>query len=70
MMGGSLIVRVCICQDYPPDSLELHIPPLLRPMCDFLPAITMQNAAGQGLFPMWSGKKVVSELRSFAQVKG
>ena len=66
MAAGATMVRCCICADYPADSLELHVPQLFCPVCSLWPAIRASVATGGELFPAWSGKRVLSELRAFA----
>ena len=66
MASGSRLVRACICDDYSPDSLELHIPQLLCPASQLWPAIRQRTPVGELLFPGWNGKRVLSDLRGFA----
>ena len=66
MAAGSRLVRACICDEYTRDSLELHIPQLLCPVCQLWTAIRQKTPVGEPLFPGWNGKRVLSELRDFA----
>ena len=67
MATGSRLVRACICEEYSLDSLELHIPQLLCPVCQLWPAIRQQAPVGGALFEGWTGKRVLAELRYFAE---
>ena len=49
------------------DSLELHVPELLRPACQLRPAIRQRTALGDPLFPGWAGRGVLSGFRTFAE---
>ena len=66
MASGSRLVRTCICDEYADDSLELHIPQLLCPVCQLWPAIRQRASVGEALFEGWAGKRVLSDLRDFA----
>ena len=67
MATGSRMARACICEDYSPASLELHIPQLLCPVCQLWPAIRQRVPVGGALFEGWTGKRVLAELRYFAE---
>ena len=67
--GGSWMTRVCACEAYASDFLGLHVSRLLRPVCRIWPAIAREAAAGEPLSPGWAARKVLKELRSFAQLK-
>ena len=75
MASGSRLVRACICDEYARDSLELHIPQLLRPARQLWPAIRQLwrsrvssggSPVGDPIFPGWNGERVLSDLRGFA----
>ena len=70
MAAGSRLIRACICDEYASDSLELHIPQLLCPVCQLWPAIRQRAPVGGALFEGWTGKRVLSELRFFAEGRG
>ena len=63
MVSGQ-ITRVRFCVGYPPDSLEIHIPHLLRPVWCLWPAIRARAAPGRRLLSALNGKEVFSELRA------
>ena len=66
MASGSRRVRACICDEYARDSLELHVPQLLRPTRQLWPAIRQKTPVGDPIFPGWNGERVLSDLRGFA----
>ena len=66
MASGSRLLRTCICDKFVIDSLELHIPRLLRPVCQLWPAIRQRMPVGDRLFPSWNGRRALSDLRGFA----
>ena len=66
MAPGSRLVRACIFDEYARDSLELHIPQLLRPARQLWPAIREKTPVGDTLFLGWNGKRALSGLRGFA----
>ena len=66
MATGSRLPRVCICEEYMGESLELHIPQLLCLVCQPRPAIGQRSAAGEPSSPGRAGKKRTSDLRAFA----
>ena len=66
MATGSAIARVCICDDFAQDALELHIPPLLCPAPPLWPATRNRVEVGGALFPDWAANRAISELRAFA----
>ena len=68
--SGSRMVRVCVCEDYAQGSLELHAPQLYCPARHLWPAICRIAAIGQPLFPTWTGKLVLAELRPLARAGG
>ena len=70
MAAGSRMVRVCVCEDYAQDSLELHVPQLYCPVCHLWPAVCRIAAIGQLIFPTWTGKLVLTELPSVAHFGG
>ena len=70
MASGSRMIRVCVCEDYAQDSLELRAPQLYCPVCHLWPAICRSTPVGQPLFPSWTGKLVLTELRSVAHASG
>ena len=49
MATGYLLVRVCICEEYMRERLELHVPQLLRLVCQLWPAIRQRAAEGEPL---------------------
>ena len=58
------------CRDgYAPEALELHVPQLFCPACHLWPAVRELASAGDQLFPGWTGKKVLAEVRGFADLK-
>ena len=63
------MTRACVCVDYVRGSLELHIPKHLRQARQLWPAIRQRAALGEPLFPGWAGKRVMSELRAFAEAR-
>ena len=67
MAGGSKLVRVCICEHYDQDTLELHVPQLFCPVCQLWPAIRRLAATGEQLAPWRTGKKVLTDLRAFGE---
>ena len=67
MARDSKLVRVCICEQYAQDALELHAPQLSCPVCQMWPAIRQLAATGGQLFSGWAGKKISTELRSFGE---
>ena len=69
MASGSRLGRVCIREEYAREPPELHIPQLLRPVCQLWPGIRQRAAVGEPLFPGWAGKKVMSEFRAFARAR-
>ena len=69
MDAGSTMVRVCICENYAPESLELYAPQLFRLVCQLWPAITRLASACETLSPGWTVKKPLQELRSFTRNK-
>ena len=67
MAAGPRLIRACICDEYAIDSLELHIPQLICPVRHLWPAIRQRAPVGGALFEGWAGKRVLSELRYFAE---
>ena len=51
MAARSRLVRVCICEEYMRESLELHIPQLLCPVCQIWPAKRQRVAEGEPRLP-------------------
>ena len=62
MAGGSKLVRVCICEEYARESLELHAPELFCPACQLWPAARQLASAGEALFPGWTSREALTEL--------
>ena len=69
MAGGSKLVRVCTCEDFAPDALELRVPQLLFPVCQLWPAVGELASAADQLLPGWAGETGLSELRGYANLK-
>ena len=69
LSSGSGLVRVCVWEDFTPESLGLHVPQLFCPVCRPRPAITRVVRAGQSLFPNWTARWVLEEPRSLARSK-
>ena len=69
MSSGSEMARICACGAYAPDSLELHVPQLSRPVCRLWPPITRKTATVGPLFAGWAARKVLRELRAPAQLE-
>ena len=67
MTSGSRTVRVRICEDYRPESQELHVPRLFRPVCRLRPDSTRKALAGETLIPNWNARRALGELPSFAR---
>ena len=59
-----------MCEDNAPDAPELHSPQLFCPVCQPWPAIGRLAHVGQPVFPGWTGKSVLTELRSAAHLGG
>ena len=70
MAHGSRLARVRICETYAREAAELHIPQLFCSACQLWPAITRLAHAGAFLFPNWTAKGVLLELRSLARARG
>ena len=66
---GSKLVRICACEEYAQDALELHAPQLFCPVCQPWPAIRQLAATGAELFPGCAGEKVLAELRASGELK-
>ena len=56
MAGGSKLIRVCPCEEYAPDALELHAPRLFCPVCQLGPVARRPASAGERLVPGRAGK--------------
>ena len=70
MAGGARMVRGCICDRYPPGSLEIHVPQLFCPTCVLWGAICRRVRAGQMLFPGLTGPLFTDKLRRMARSLG
>ena len=70
VIGGAGIAGACVREQYPPDSLDLHVPPLHCPVYCLQSAITVRASPKRRLFPNWGGKKVLTGPRGFARAKG
>ena len=70
MAGGARLVRRCICERYPPGSLEIHVPQLFCPTCVLWDAICGRVRAGDMLFPGLSGPRFTDKLRNMARHLG
>ena len=69
MAGGSKLTCVCICEEYFPDSLELHVPQLFRPVCQLWPAGRQLASAGEQLLPGRTGEKAPTDIRGFEELE-
>ena len=69
MSGGSKTTRICICEEYAPDSLKPRVPQLSCPVCHLWTAITQRTAMGVPLFAGWPAGGVPQKLRAFVQLK-
>ena len=54
---GSRSARVCICEEYMGESLELRAPQLLCPVCHLWPAIRQRASVGGPLFRVGPGSR-------------
>ena len=57
---------MCLCEQNAPESLELHIPQLLCPVCQLWQTVRLLAAVGEPLFPGWAGRKVLPEFGALA----
>ena len=69
MAGGSKLIRVCTCEEYAPDALELHAPQLFCPVCQLWSAVRQLASGGEQLSSGRAGRYVLTELRVFAGLK-
>ena len=67
MTSGSRMARLRFCEDYRPESQELHVPWLFCPVCRPRPVSTRKALAGETLIPNWNAREALEELRSFAE---
>ena len=67
---GSRIVRICVCEAYSQDSLELPAPEHFRQVCIPCPAVAHLAHAEGRLFPAWTNGKVPQALRAPGDANG
>ena len=67
MAVGSRIVCACICEAYSQDSFDLRTPRPFCPVWTSRPATVSLAHPGDTLFPLWNGRKVLEDLRSFGK---